>query len=258
MRRFFYPDEVRIGQTVALPAEILHHLRVLRMTPGEHLELLDGRGGIAGARIIELQRDSATVAIDTWRREDDDGLELHLLQGIPKGSKMDLVLQKGTELGVTRFTPVFCRHGDVQLPRERLASRTERWARIAQEAARQCRRERLPRVDPPQPLSEALADCPASLRLMPWEQEARPLGSVLAIPPPASVAVLIGPEGGFAPAEAALARAAGFIPVSLGRRILRSETAGLAVTAVLQYLFGDLGSGRASAPAAGSVSTTPE
>jgi len=157
---------------------------------------------------------------------------------------MDLVLQKGTELGITRFTPVFCRNGDVQLPHERLAARTERWQKIVQEAARQCRRERLPQVDSPLPLSEALAACTGTLRLLPWEMEARPLRTALEGAASTSIAVLIGPEGGFTAEEASRAETAGFLTVSLGQRILRSETAGLAVASILQYLFGDLGSGR--------------
>jgi 16S rRNA (uracil1498-N3)-methyltransferase len=130
-------------------------------------------------------------------------------------------------------------------PAVRGAKRLERWERIVREAAGQCRRSHLPRLVPPQPFAAALAACDEELRLLLWEEESRPLAEVLPPAPPRSVALLIGPEGGLTVAEVAAARAAGFVPVRLGPRILRTETAGLAAAAVLQYLYGDLGTGAA-------------
>jgi len=220
----------------------LQHIRVLRLATGAPIELLDGQGLLLRCRLEQLQKHRGLARVEERRRLPEQALQLQLLQGIPKGSKLELVLQKGTELGVTRFSPVYCRYGDVRPPAGRQSDKRERWERIAREAARQSRRDRVPQVDEPVPLAAALASCSATLRLFPWERASRPLQQVLQAAPPASIAMLIGPEGGFCDQEAEQATAAGFIPVSLGSRILRSETAGIAVAAILQYLFGDFGS----------------
>ncbi|MEJ2698473.1 MAG: 16S rRNA (uracil(1498)-N(3))-methyltransferase [Desulfuromonadales bacterium] len=241
MHRFFVPPESLNGETVSLPAEVLHHLAVLRLKPGEEVLLLDGLGKVCRSRIDALGRRSGqAVVLERWL-EEESAFPVHLLQSLPKGDKMDLVLQKGTELGITAFTPLLTGR-TISLPdAEREEKRLHRWRRIVREAGRQCRRPVLPHLAAPLPLAEGLSSCREELRLMLWEEESRPLAEVLPPAPPRDAAVLVGPEGGFDSREAEEARRAGFLPVRIGPRILRSETAGFAVAALLQYLYGDLG-----------------
>lgn len=241
MRQFFVPPEALGGDAVTLEGEVHHHLAtVLRLGPGEEILLLDGRGTLCRCRIERLDRRGGLARVLECRQEPETAFPIQLLQGLPKADKMELVLQKGTELGLGAFTPVLAERS-VSAPRERGEKRQQRWERIVREAARQSRRRLLPRLDPPQPLAEALAACTADLRLMLWEQESHPLAAALPATPPRNAAILVGPEGGFSSAEVNAARATGFVPVGLGPRILRSETAGFAVASILQYLYGDLG-----------------
>lgn len=242
MRRFFVAPADLTGELVPLTGEIAHHLAtVLRLAVGEEILLLDGEGSICRCRLESLGRRGGTARVLERRRERETAFPVHLLQGLPKGDKMDLVLQKGTELGVSIFTPVLAGRSVPALDGERVGRRLERWERIVREAAGQCRRICLPRLCSPLPMAEALAACREELRLVLWEEESRPLAEVLPTAPPRDVAILVGPEGGFAAAEVEAARRAGFLPVRVGPRILRCETAGFAVAAVLQYLYGDLG-----------------
>lgn len=249
MRRFFVSPTSLRQSTIPLEGDTLHHLsKVLRLTPGEEILLLDGRGNLCQCRIESLGRKSGEARVLRRWQESEGVLPIQLLQSLPKGDKMELILQKGTELGVTEFVPVLAGRSTPRLVADREESRQQRWERIIQEAARQCRRPVLPRLAQTIALADALGACSAELRLLPWEEESRPLAEVLPRLPPASTAVLIGPEGGFSTAEASLASAAGFLPISLGPRILRSETAGFAVATILQHHYGDLGSGHGPPP----------
>lgn len=250
MRRFFVSPPSLQQDRVSLEGDTLHHLsKVLRLTIGEEIILLDGCGNLCQCRLESLGRKSGEALVLRRWQESERVLPVQLLQSLPKGDKMELILQKGTELGVTEFVPVLAGRSTPRLVADREESRRQRWERIIQEAARQCQRPMLPRLAPAITLTEALAACTAELRLLPWEEESRPLASVLPQRPPASAAVLIGPEGGFSAAEAAEAGAAGFVPVSLGPRILRSETAGFVVTTILQHHYGDLGTTAEPTPA---------
>jgi len=245
MRRFFLPPDCLRADLVPLPEEIAHHLAtVLRLSEGEEILLLDGLGAVCRCRIESLSRRDGAARVLERRQQTERALPVRLLQGLPKGDKMDLVLQKGTELGLTAFSPVFAARSVPTPSAERGEKRRRRWERIVREAAQQSRRVCLPRLGDVLPLGEALRHSSEELRLMLWEEESLPLAEVLPAAAPRDVAVLVGPEGGFCPEEVAAARACGFVPVGLGPRILRSETAGLAIAAVLQYLYGDLGSGR--------------
>jgi 16S rRNA (uracil1498-N3)-methyltransferase len=244
MRRFFIPPQNLLVDPVPLPEAIVHHLgAVLRLSAGEEILLLDGAGRLCRCRLESLSRRAGTARVLECWQQPESALPLRLLQGLPKGDKMDLVLQKGTELGLAAFTPVLAERSIPSA--DRGEKRRQRWERIIREAAQQSRRAHLPRLDAVSPLTEALQGCGEALRLLLWEEESRPLAEVLPAAPPRDVAILVGPEGGWSAAEVVLARGAGFIPVGLGPRILRSETAGLAIAAILQYLYGDLGSGGA-------------
>jgi 16S rRNA (uracil1498-N3)-methyltransferase len=250
MRRFFVPPASLTALRIPLEGDTLHHLStVLRLPPGAEVLLLDGAGTLCHCRLEQLGRKRGEALVLRRWQESETVLPIQLLQSLPKGDKMELILQKGTELGVTEFVPVLAARSTPRLLADREEARQLRWERIIQEAARQSQRPILPRLASATPLAEALERCTAELRLLPWEEESRPLAAVLPARPPASAAVLIGPEGGFSAAEAQQAAAAGFLAVSLGRRILRSETAGFAVATILQHRYGDLGSRVEPAPA---------
>ncbi|ORJ61272.1 16S rRNA (uracil(1498)-N(3))-methyltransferase [Geothermobacter hydrogeniphilus] len=239
MRRFFIDPQLLTEEQIRLPEEILRHLRVLRLQPGMEIELLDGAGLSCSCELLELDRRRGLARVKKRHRVSENTLPLTLLQGLPKGDKFDLVLQKGTELGISRFVPTLCERcqpsGRPRLPR---------WQRIIREAARQSGRMLLPELAEPLPLGDALNRCRSELRLVPWEQDTTPLQAVLPSTAPRDAAILIGPEGGLSAAEVEMAQQQGFIPVSLGSRILRTETAGFAVAGILQYLYGDLGTNR--------------
>ena len=236
LHRFFVPTDSMSGDGVAIAGEPLHHLRtVLRLGPGTEVLLLDGQGSCCRARLDTVGREQARATVLARWTVAEHPCPLRLLQALPKGDKFDLILQKGTELGITVFQPVLS--GRSMLRQE--TGRSTRWQRIVREAARQSRRPRLPILEPLRSLPEALSLVDEPLRLVLWEESARPLQEVLPPQAPAGVALLVGPEGGLAADEVATVRAGGFLPVHLGPRILRTETAGLAIAAVLQFLYGD-------------------
>ncbi len=238
LHRFFVPAATIAGDTVEIAGEVLHHLRtVLRLGPGSEILLLDGSGGCCRVSLAAVGRERATAAVTARWHETEHPCPLRLLQALPKGDKFDLVLQKGTELGVSVFQPLVSERTAAPPPG---ASRLERWQRIVGEAARQSRRPCLPRLEPVRSLEEAVQGSVEPLRLILWEESDRPLREALPAGSPGGVALLVGPEGGFAAREVAAARGAGFVPVHLGPRILRTETTGLAITAIIQHLYGDL------------------
>jgi 16S rRNA (uracil1498-N3)-methyltransferase len=235
MHRLFVPPAALQQPIVVINDEAFHHLSVLRLRIGDEILLLDGCGHLARVILRQLSRSTAQAEVLERWQERESLLPLRLIQGLPKGEKFEWLLEKGVELGVSAFTPVITARSQMR------GEKTARWQRIIQEAARQSRRPLLPTLQELQPLATALAATTETLRLMLWEEESTPLNSVLPSEAPASCALLVGPEGGFSAAEADAAVMAGFIPVSLGKRILRTETAGMAVAAVLQNRYGDFG-----------------
>jgi len=239
-RRLFVPAERMTGSTVKLTGTEHHHVSiVLRARPGETLTLFDGGGGEVDARILRITRDETEVELGQRRAGVVAAAPITLLSAIPRGPRMDVLLQKTVELGVGRIVPVIAARS-VARPD---ASRGERWTTIAREAARQCGRADVPAVDGPVALVDALAapELPAR-RLALFERDGGAgLGAVLASLAPAPTALLVGPEGGWDPAERDAARAAGFMSVSLGARILRVETAAIVAVALTAAAYGDLG-----------------
>ena len=238
MRRFFFPQlSSAIGGDVTLPAELLRHLRtVLRLSPETDIQLFDGHGRLAQAR---LQQDF-TAKIYEIDEAKPPQISLSLIQGLAKGEKLDWVLQKGTELGVGQFVLTQMERSVGRIKNERQEKRLQRWQKIIQEAARQSAQLWLPQVVVSSSLSDAVSAADAELKLMLWEQGSQPLAKILPAQAPESISVIVGPEGGISSCEAEIARLAGFQPVRLGPRILRTETAGLAIMSILQYLYGDL------------------
>ncbi|AJF05623.1 16S rRNA (uracil(1498)-N(3))-methyltransferase [Geoalkalibacter subterraneus] len=241
MRCFFVDPILLDSNPVLLEGDLHHQLsRVLRLAPGAPLCLFDGQGQVVHGELEALSKNVSRVRVLTRFRENPPPLSLRLIQALPKGEKMDLILQKGTELGVSRFTPWLAARSIARPSGDRQANRLKRWERIVREAAQQSRRPFLPRIDAPQTLGSAIGG-QEQLKLVLWEQESMPLAHALPTSPPAEVAIMVGPEGGLTEDEVAQASSAGFVPVGLGRHILRTETAGFAVVAILEYLYGDFG-----------------
>jgi 16S rRNA (uracil1498-N3)-methyltransferase len=244
MRRFTLRPEQVVGGRVTFDADESRHLtRVLRLRPGDTVVATDGAGRDYTVR-LESVGDAATgtvLAAAAGPRESP--LAITLVQGVPKGDRMEAIVRAATELGVARVLPALCERTIVRLEPSRWRERARRWQRVAREAAKQCGRAVIPTVETPRPLDEWLAAAgPADLALCLWEGGGAPLGQALAAAgTPRSALLVVGPEGGLAPAEVDAARARGLIVASLGPRIVRTETAGPAVVAILQARFGDLG-----------------
>jgi 16S rRNA (uracil1498-N3)-methyltransferase len=215
--------------------------RVLRLRPEDHLILFDGSGAEYAAIIRTLGKDRITATItEKIDRCVESSLQIHLLQGISRGERMDFVVQKATELGVERITPVLTEYSVVRLDDKRAAKRVQHWQGVATSACEQSGRNVPPLVDSPIKLRNWLGENPGDKRprliLKPGARKS--LRSVC--PADNHLTVLIGPEGGFSDEEYELASVAGFCPVGFGPRVLRTETAALAVVAGLQTLYGDL------------------
>ena len=245
-RRFHIrPEAIDRARLTFDPEEARHIARVLRLRAGDLVLAVDGAGReytVRLERVTPLEVVGTVLAAE--RRAAESRLQISLAQSVPKGDKMEAIVRAATELGVARLVPVISERTVVRLDPARWRDRARRWQRCAREAAKQCGRAVIPPVDPPRPLAEFLGDAVVGeLRLCFWEGEARGLGAVLdAVPANVTdVTVLIGPEGGLAAHEVESARQHGFSVVGLGPRILRTETAGPAVIAVLQSRLGDLG-----------------
>jgi 16S rRNA (uracil1498-N3)-methyltransferase len=238
--RLFVPPDQLTGDALELQGDAHRYLtRVLRLRAGDPVTLFDGADQEIEARILDSGPRATRLALGARRRLTRARARITLVQAIPRGERMDLVVQKATELGVSRIVPVLSARTVAQPAAE---GRPRRWRTIAQEAARQCGRADLPAIDPPQPLAPALAALATEVatRLMVWEGAA---GAPLRHALPANGAgciLLVGPEGGFADAEVAAAQAAGFQPVGLGPLILRSETAAIVALALAQAAAGGL------------------
>jgi len=216
--------------------------RVLRLKSGDSLLVFNGAGDEFRATLLRAGKNSATVGIgEKTSTKTETDLRVHLVQGISRGERMDFVVQKATELGVKRITPVLTEHGVVKLDSRRAEKRRDHWEKVAASACEQCGRVRLPLVEAPMALKDWLGRAPANVdaQLILKPGAGTSLADIEA--PPTKVCLLIGPEGGFSNGEYVDADVAGFQPVSIGPRILRTETAAVAALAVLQSRWGDLG-----------------
>ncbi|MGQ4877962.1 16S rRNA (uracil(1498)-N(3))-methyltransferase [Billgrantia sp. LNSP4103-1] len=238
--RIHVAADFTVGGDVVLPEGPARHVaRVLRLGEGASLRLFDGAGLEARAVLVEAGRKRVVArieAVETGRNESP--LTVHLGQAISKGDRMDYAIQKAVELGVAAITPLYTEHGDVRLKGEREEKKLAHWQAVVASACEQCGRAVVPVVHPPVALAAWLHERGEALRLVlhPATQGALERTAV-----PGSVALLIGPEGGFSDTEVEAATASGFAPLSLGPRILRTETAPVVALSLLQYRYGDLG-----------------
>jgi 16S rRNA (uracil1498-N3)-methyltransferase len=249
MHRFYIREQDIKEETALIQGQDARHLtHVLRLSPGDHVELADGRGLCWQARIIAM--DSQGVTLDLISRtvlHGESPVSITVAQGMLKDKKMDMVIRHLTELGMTRWIPFFA-HRSIPRPDPRkLTARVERWQRIAREAMKQCKRSRLPQIDTPVTFEELLTlSQEHDKKIAFWEKGCVPFGNITDEPGPRprKIIVLIGPEGGFTQEEMEAAGNEGFSALFLGNRILRAETASLTACALVQHYFGDLGQKR--------------
>lgn len=239
--RFHCPVPLAPGALVELPAAIAHHaLKVLRMKDGDALVLFDGTGGEWRAMLKVCADGTAQALLHEFEeRESESPLAVTLVQALPAGDKMDWVVEKCIELGVAAIQPVAAKRSVMRLTPDRMARRIAHWNAIARAACEQCGRNRVPPVMPVLDLTQYLAQTQTQnacrLLLSPHGSQALRAQAK----PAAPIVAMIGPEGGWDEGEIAAARAAGFAELRLGPRVLRTETAGAALLAALQALWGD-------------------
>lgn len=230
------------GRVAFDAAETRHLGRVLRLGPGDLVTAVDPSGRRWQVRLTELTARAASgvvVADDAATRESP--LDLTLVQGVPKADKMDLVVRVATELGAARVVPVLCERTVIRPPAGGWTDRVARWQRIAAEATKQCGRARVPDVAAPCALQAWLCESAGTgLLVCLWEESASAFADPLPPPPVRRATLVVGPEGGLAPAEVDALRAAGAVVTGVGPRILRTETAGPVGLALLQARYGDL------------------
>lgn len=244
MYQFFVePEQIDVAaKSVIIRGTDVNHIKnVLRMRPGEEVAVsngIDGKEYRCG--ILALEEDCVRLEL---RFIKEDGVELpakiYLFQGLPKADKMELIIQKAVELGVYEIIPMATARAVVKLDQKKAAAKVKRWQAISESAAKQSKRLLIPEVKEPVKFSEALKlASDLDVRLIPYELAEGMDGTrriIQSVKPGQSVAVFIGPEGGFEEAEVELAKEADFQAITLGRRILRTETAGMTVLSILMY-----------------------
>jgi 16S rRNA (uracil1498-N3)-methyltransferase len=245
MPQFYLPPPWETQKPHPIPAELLHHLRVRRISEGEVIPIFDGQGHIASATLTRLGSKYGELAIakaqQDIQREAPYGITL--AQGLAGGDKMDWVIEKAVETGASRITPLQCERSVIKLTRnsdaERAQKRLIHWRAITQAACEQCERTVLPLVEPIQEIEHYLAnaDIKDALKLVFCTGDHPSLAKTIAPLPAQNMILLIGPEGGFTPEEIGLALKAGFQAVSLGKRILRTETAGIAAISTIHAIW---------------------
>ena len=240
--RIYTNSPLSEGATAGLDDNAAQHVgRVLRMQPGQELLLFNGDGNDYPATITEAGKKHVSVEVGTpSTNATESHLQVVLGQTLSKGDRMDYAVQKAVEMGVTRIVPLTTERCDVKLKGDREDKRLRHWQSVAISAAEQCGRARVPEILPVMTLAEWFensGDC--DLRLVLHHRTEQSLDTLAK---PTRVALMIGPEGGLSPDEITAAENAGFLPVALGPRVLRTETAPVAAMALCQWLWGDVGS----------------
>lgn len=251
--RFFLPGMLHTSDSINVPNQELvirggdaHHIsQVLRLRPSDRVVLVDAHGVSVVAAITAVKSDAVSVVIEEYLLEQQEpGTEVWLAQGLPKGDKMDFIVQKAVELGAAGIIPLLTQNVVVRYNSDKCVAKVERWRKIAREAAKQARRTVIPAVADVQALPQLLRNVTGNGEqafLLYEGKTATTLKTALAQADRRRYIIIIGPEGGFTPGEVAAAQAAGVTAVTLGPRILRTETAAVAALAVVMYHAGELG-----------------
>jgi len=237
--RIFCDFRLGPGAQFPLSQDAANHVgKALRLRTGDALVVFDGRGGEYEATILRMDRDRVDVKTGAFRETDRESpVEVGLVQGLPEADKMDWILQKSVELGVAWIQPVVCDRSVVRLSGDRAARRESHWQRVVIAACEQCGRNHVPGLRPTLAFRDWAAQPSAALRWMLAPGAGEPLAA--REPPAGPVELLVGPEGGLSERELDIAATIGFVPLSLGPRVLRTETAPLAALSAMQALWGD-------------------
>jgi 16S rRNA (uracil1498-N3)-methyltransferase len=231
------------GKEVLIEGPPLEALRFQGGRVGSLITLTDAEGDDFRGRVLHLSKEGASVLIfDAFPSPTESSVEIVLLQSLPEKERMELIIQKSTELGVSAIVPFKSERSISLEEREAKQKKAHRWQEIAIKAVKQSRRAKIPRVEPYHSFQGALNFCgKEGLKILLWEKKGEPLRRILRQNCPQKVYVVVGPEGGFTEEEVVLAKTKGFVPVKLGQRILRTETAAITLVGILQYELGDLG-----------------
>ena len=246
MHRFFLP-QLYAEEMYIEGVDARHISKVLRMQPGDKLQIVSDDGVSAVAEITAIDSERVSVrCLEKLAESHEPRVKLVLAQGLAKGEKMDFIIQKAVEMGAYSVIPVAMEHSVVRLDGAKAAKKVERWQKIAESAAKQSKRDIVPQVQAVQSMGEMLASCTCQTKIIAYECEDRlslkaALKAAEAAGGISELLLIIGPEGGISESELEQARQAGAVPVSLGRRILRAETAGLVAISAIFYETGDLG-----------------
>jgi 16S rRNA (uracil1498-N3)-methyltransferase len=242
MDRIVLDQMVEIGEEVLMKGPPLEALRFQGGRVGSILTLTDPKGNDFRGRILRLSEAEASIFIfDAFPSRTESSLEIILFQALPEKERIELIIQKATELGVSAILPFQSEKSISLKEREAKQKKAHRWQHIAVKAVQQSRRAKVPYVGKCRAFQEVLEDCREDgLKILLWEKEGELLKGVLRRHPTQKIYVMVGPEGGFTEGEVKLAEEKGFIPVKLGQRILRTETAAITMAAILQYELGDL------------------
>ena len=240
MPRFYLNQDLEIGMPCVLPEELAHHLNVLRMKVGDTITLFNGQGGEYAATLSSIEKRRASADVKAFdAREAEPGHSLTLAQALPEGAKMDWIIEKAVELGVTSIQPLVAARSVVRLSEERAVKKLAHWRAIVIAAAEQCGRNRLTSVGEPESFNGWVAQQDLHPRILLSPRASQSISDWARHHPPQALTVMVGPEGGFSDDEERAAIAHGAICLSVGERVLRTETAGLAVVAALNALWGE-------------------
>ncbi len=241
MPRFYCNQPLDNGMLLALPEALARHIQVLRLKEGELITLFNGMGGEYTARLERLEKKQVQVLVKSFSaREAEAAHGLCLAQALPEGSKMDWIIEKSVELGATAIQPLISSRSVVRLNEDRAAKKMQHWAGVMASAAEQCGRNRLPHLAEPQPFEHWMTQQDLHRRILLSPRGSQPLSQWARHQPAQAVTLIIGPEGGLSPAEEEAAIAHGALCLTMGERVLRTETAGLAAMAALQAVWGEL------------------
>ena len=241
MPRFFCPLPLTIGASIDLPTDVAHHIFVLRLSAGENISLFNGEGGSYVATLVSVTKKSVTAEVKVFLPEECElPFALTLAQALPEASKMDWIIEKAIELGVTTIQPLSSQRCVVRLSAERAEKKLAHWQGIIVAAAEQCGRNRLAHLSPVMDLPKWLAQQDMHKRILLSPRADQSLADWARHHPAQSVSLMIGPEGGFSDDEEMLAIRQGVLTLSMGPRILRTETAGLAAIVTLNAAWGGM------------------
>ncbi|RJG05564.1 16S rRNA (uracil(1498)-N(3))-methyltransferase [Noviherbaspirillum cavernae] len=241
MPRFFDPQSLQVGAIISLPDHVAHHVRVLRMAHGDNITLFNGEGGEYTATLTEIDKKRASAEIKTFSpREAELPYAIKLAQALPEASKMDWIIEKAVELGVTAIQPLTAQRCVVRLSAERAEKKAAHWQGIIVAASEQSGRNRLAHLAEPLDFHQWVGQQDLHTRILLTPRAEQSFSDWARHHSPQSVSLLIGPEGGFTKQEEDAARAQGVLALSIGQRVLRTETAGLAAVSAMNAIWGEM------------------